>query len=212
MSGLIKRKVLNKIAFWISYFKLIPILRNINASSLVIDCGANIGSISALFLRKNATVIAFEPDPLAFSLLQKRFAGNKNIECINKAVSHEASSAKLYFHTDRQMNDNSAFTVSSSLIEDKINISSANSIEIETIDLDSFIISLNRTVDVLKMDIEGAEIDILKKIIKHETYKKIGLIVVETHEDKIPGHQEKVDDLKEVIRNLKINNIKLNWI
>ena len=212
MIGLIKRKVLNKVAFCISFVKLIPILRRVNESSLIIDCGANIGDISALFLNKNASVIAFEPDPLAFNLLQKRFEGNKKMECINKAVDHRSGRARFYFHTSRHQNNNSAYTVSSSLIQDKININSDNSIEIETVDLDSFICKLIKPVDILKMDVEGAEINILKKLIQNETYKEIGLILVETHENKIPDHKEKVEELKAIIRKLNIENIKLNWI
>jgi FkbM family methyltransferase len=212
MISLLRRKTLNKLALWISYVKLIPILKRVDESSLIIDCGANKGDISALFLNKNATVIAFEPDPLAFDLLQKRFEGNDNIECINKAVHDEASKAKLYFHEDRQQNDDSAYTVSSSLIQDKINIDADNSIEIETVDLDCFISKLNRPVDLLKLDVEGAEICILNKLIRNKTYKKIGLILVETHENKIPRFTEKVEDLKAVIFKLQIDNIKLNWI
>jgi FkbM family methyltransferase len=212
MISLLKRKVLNKVAFWISYVKLIPILKKVNKSSLIIDCGANVGDISALFLTKNASIIAFEPDPMAYKMIQKRFKGNDRIEIINKAVSHEASTAKLFFHADQQQSGNSAFTVSSSIIQDKKNINTENSIEIETVDLDSFITNLDRKVDILKMDVEGAEIEILKKLIKNETYKNIGLILVETHETKIPGHKEKVADLKATLSRLNIENIKLNWI
>jgi len=212
MISLVKRKVLNQLAFWISYVKLIPILKNVDESSLIIDCGANVGDISALFLTKKASVIAFEPDPMAFELLQQRFEGSKNIECINKAVAHRASTAKLYFHAHQQQNGNSAFTVSSSIIQDKVNINTDNSIEIETVDLDRFISNLNKPVDILKMDVEGAEIEILKKMIKNGTYKRIGTILVETHETKIPGHKELVAELKATISRLKIKNIKLNWI
>ncbi|WP_143961586.1 FkbM family methyltransferase [Litoribacter populi] len=212
MNSLLKRRVLNKAAFWISYIKLIPILKKVNESSLIIDCGANVGDISALFLTKNASVIAFEPDPIAYEMLEERFRGEGNIELINKAVDHKASTAKLYFHTSQQESNNSAFTVSSSIVRDKLNINAQDSIEVETVDLDSYISALDRPVDILKMDVEGAEIEILHKLIKNETYKKIGVLLVETHETKIPGHKEKVAELKAIIARLKIENIKLNWV
>lgn len=212
MYSLVKRRVLNKVALWISRVKLIPILKNVNESSLVIDCGANMGDISALFLDKKASVIAFEPDPLAFKMIQKRFLGNKNIECVNKAVHDKAGKFQLYFHTDRMEKDDAAFTVSSSLMPNKNNIDTNHSVEIETIDLDHFISNLGKAVDILKLDVEGAEVDILKKIIKNETYKMIKLILVETHEKKIVGFQKEVDELKSLIEKHKIKNIKLNWI
>lgn len=212
MISLLKRRVLNNLAFYISYVKLLPILKKVDESSLIIDCGANKGDISALFLNNNATVIAFEPDPLAFAMLQKRFEGNDKIECINKAVHDKAGKTELYFHQDRQRKDDSAYTVSSSLVRDKINIDADNSIEIDTVDIDSFISELSKPVHLLKLDVEGAEIDILNKLIQNKTYKKIGLILVETHENKIPGFTEKVEHLKALIVKLQIDNIKLNWI
>ncbi|MEZ7954378.1 MAG: hypothetical protein QMB82_04345, partial [Bacteroidales bacterium] len=57
----LKRKILNRSAYFTSYVKLIPILNNIDISSLFIDCGANVGVISSLFLSRGAKVIAFEP-------------------------------------------------------------------------------------------------------------------------------------------------------
>ena len=49
-------------------------------------------------------------------------------------------------------------------------------------------------------------------MISEETYKRVGLILVETHETKIPGHREKVAALKRRIQEEGITNIKLNWI
>jgi len=171
-----------------------------------------VGDISALFLDKKASVIAFEPDPVAFGMLQKRFVGNPKMEIINKAVSHQAGIAKLFFHNDQSQHQNSAFTVSSSIVEDKLNINTENAVEVETVDLDGFISTMDRKVDILKMDVEGAEIDILHRLIENETYRKVGLILVETHETKIPGHQQKVADLKNLLQEKNIQNIKLNWI
>jgi len=62
------------------------------------------------------------------------------------------------------------------------------------------------------MDIEGAEIEVIQHIIKQETYKKVDLVLVETHENKIPGHDEKVKRLKQLLTSKNIQNIKLNWI
>jgi FkbM family methyltransferase len=208
----IKRKLLNKGAYFISYFKLKKILKNINSSSLVIDCGANIGDISALFLSKKARVIAFEPDPLAFKALQNRFKGNPNIECINKGVSDRAGKAKFFLHKSRTNHSGDEFTVSSSIVKEKINIDTANSIEIELVDLSEFIVNLNCKADIVKLDVEGAEIEILEKIISEKVYHKIGLMLVETHETKIPGHDKKVAHLKAALEQENIGNIKLNWI
>lgn len=118
----------------------------------------------------------------------------------------------LFFHEDRSKYNDLALTVSSSLVAEKSNIDNSNGTEVDLIDLDAYIASLDQPVDVLKMDVEGAEIDILEKIIQNKTYKKIRLLLIETHEKKIPSHVERVKSLKKTIEEQGLDHIKLNWI
>jgi FkbM family methyltransferase len=208
----LKRKVLNTGAYWLSFLKLRSILKEIDSSSLIIDCGANVGDISALFLAKGARVIAFEPDPLAFNLLKSRFDGLKNMTCIQSAVSDRDGKAQLYFHKNRALTSDKEFTVCSSLIAKKINVDELSGAEVNVLDLCKFILDLDQRVDILKLDVEGEEIAILKKLISAKLYEKIGLILVETHETKIPGHLNEVTQLKGLIQKGNIKNIRLNWI
>jgi len=208
----VKRKILNRCAYLTSYFKLFPILRRVDRSFLFVDCGANIGQISDLFLSRGAIVKAFEPDILAFSYLQRRFNGKAGIELINKAVADRDGTAMFYFHKERLHKEGVEFTVSSSLLKEKNNVDEMHGVEIEIVDLCRYIDNLGRRIDILKMDIEGEEIAVLNKMINEESHKKVGLILVETHETKIPGHKEKVASLKRLIQEKRIDNIKLNWI
>ena len=212
MIGSIKRRLLNKGAYVISYFRLRNILRGIDSGSLVIDCGANIGDITALFLGRGAQVICFEPDPMAFSALQKRFGGNPRIRLINSAVSDQNGKASFYLHKDRRDGGGEEYTVSSSLLREKKNVDAQKGIVVELTDLSEYVSALGRKVDVLKLDVEGAEISILKKMIREGTYADIGLMLVETHETKIPGHDREVADIRELIREKGISNIGLNWV
>lgn len=212
MIGSIKRRLLNKGAYVISYFRLRNILRGIDSGSLVIDCGANIGDITALFLGRGAQVICFEPDPMAFSALQKRFGDNPRIRLINSAVSDQNGKASFYLHKDRRDGGGEEYTVSSSLLREKKNVDAQKGIVVELTDLSEYVSALGRKVDVLKLDVEGAEISILKKMIREGTYAGIGLMLVETHETKIPGHDREVADIRELIREKGISNIGLNWV
>jgi FkbM family methyltransferase len=212
MIGSIKRRLLNKGAYIISYFRLKKILRGIDRDSLVIDCGANVGDITALFLGRGAQVICFEPDPMAFSTLRKRFGGNPSIQLLNSAVSDQNGKASFYLHKDRGEGTGEEYTVSSSLLREKKNVDAQKGIEVELTDLSEYISALGRNVDVLKLDVEGAEISILKKMIREGTYAKIGIMLVETHETKIPGHDREVADIRELIREKGISNIGLNWV
>lgn len=208
-----KRWILNKGALLISLVKLWFLLFRMPKNPLIIDCGANQGDISLFFLKRGATVYAFEPDPLAFQILKKRTANYSNIEINQKAVGTNDGKINLFLHQERENQDrDDAYTVSSSIVKEKINVNSKNSVEVEIID---FIVYLNRfdkPIDLIKMDIEGAEIEILEKIIEKQIYNNFNLLVVETHENKIPSHIEKIQNIKKLIRENNINNIKLNWV
>ncbi len=210
MNEVLKRKILNWGIYWISYLKLIPILKDINKESTIIDCGANRGDITALFAKRGAKVYAFEPDPLAFQALVERFKKNKNVVCFQKGVWDRNGKETLYFHRARDKEE-MALTVSSSLIKEKVNIDANNGREVEIVDLTEFIENLRTRVDLIKIDIEGAEIQVLKKIIRNESYKKTGQIFVETHENKISSQKKDIKEIKQEIRKRGIGNIILNW-
>ena len=64
---------------------------------------------------------------------------------------------------------------------------------------------------LIKIDIEGAEINLIERIIDSGSYKNIGQIFVETHEHKIPELVEPTNTLRARIKKEEITNINLNW-
>jgi len=210
-TSLIKRKILNAGALWISYIRLIPWLFRLNKNSVVLDCGANIGAITSYLAVTGATIYAFEPDPVAFKILSERFRNKKNITCINKGVWDKDASIKLYKHREMKK-DETSFTTGSSIVSDKKNVDVGSSYEIEVIDLVNFIRQLNKKVDLVKVDVEGAEIEILKKIIIEDAHSLFHTMYIETHETKIPGQAEELNAIKQRMKEKGITNIKLNWI
>ncbi len=209
--SLLKRKILNKGALWLSYAKLVPILRTIGKDSIVLDCGANVGDVTEKFAATGAQVYAFEPDPVAFAILQKRFAASSNVMLMNKGVWDKNTQLSLYTHKDSD-EDEAAYTVSSSIVSNKVNIDTAKSQTIEVIDLTEFIKNLGRHVNLIKLDVEGAETEILKKVIEKKTYHLFDTMYVETHETKIPGQKEELDKIRAAMQQKNISNIKLNWL
>ncbi|MDQ6609723.1 MAG: FkbM family methyltransferase [Bacteroidota bacterium] len=208
---LLKRTLLNKGALWLSYIKLFPILRKLNKSSIVFDCGANVGDITKKFAETGAQVYAFEPDEVAYSVLEKRFRLTENVTLIKKGVWDKNTEISLYSHKDQSKNE-AAYTVSSSIVSNKLNVDNAKSKFVEVIDLTEFIENLGKRITVIKLDVEGAEIEILKKIIDKDSYKLFDMMYVETHETKIPGHLEELVLIKKLLREKNILNIKLNWL
>lgn len=210
-TALLKRKILNAGALWISYIRLIPWLFRLNKDSIVLDCGANIGGITLYLSVTGASIYAFEPDPVAFKILTERCRNKKNITCINKGVWDKDASIKLFRHHEMK-DDEASFTTGSSIIADKKNVDAGSSYEIKVIDMVNFILQLNKKIALVKLDVEGAEIEILKKIIADKVFTLFRIMYVETHETKITGQAEELKAIKKQMKEKGISNIKLNWI
>ena len=71
------------------------ILAMLQPGDLVLDCGANVGKISTLMARTGANVLAYEPDPYAFSRLTEACADLPNVTLHNAAVGASAGKIRL---------------------------------------------------------------------------------------------------------------------
>ena len=174
---------------------------------VVIDCGANIGEVTEFFRRHGSTVYAFEPNIYAFQVLKDRFAGASAITCIQKGVSSPQQSGvgKLFLY------DQLKYSTCCSINSDKCNVDIENYLHVELLDLCKFIENLGMPIKVLKIDIEGAEIELLNALIDQGLTESIEYIFVETHEKKIPSLRKPLELLKEKIRDRNITNIDLTW-
>lgn len=77
---------------------------NIGPGDLVIDCGANMGHITQMLADKGAEVHAFEPNPDAFKILQKRFEGSPAVRLFPEAVLDGPGMMTLYLHLNYERN------------------------------------------------------------------------------------------------------------
>lgn len=133
---------------------------------LIIDCGSNIG-LSIIYFKKqmpNAKIIGFEPDNEIFKMLEININqfGFKDVELHQKAVW--INNDPLFF----KLNGNLSGHISNEIDD--------NTIPIETQRLKDL---LNQNVDFLKIDIEGAEYEIVKDC--EENLKNVKNIFVEYH-------------------------------
>ena len=79
------------------------------------------------------------------------------------------------------------------------------------IDLCKFIEDLGVPIKVLKIDIEGMEIQLLDAFVERDMHTIVEQTYVETHEKKIPSLRKPLELLKEKIRDRNITNIDLTW-
>jgi FkbM family methyltransferase len=140
-------------------FKLVR-QRNDQIDNLVIfDVGANVGNFSATAfetLGRNITVHAFEPARDTFQKLSVRFVGNDHIILNNVALGREAGDRPLFgFARDsgmasllhRRLSD-----AETSVVQEKVKVVCLNNYCLEK-QVDK--------IDVLKIDVEGFELEVL---------------------------------------------------
>ncbi len=205
-----KRQLLNAGAIAISYVKLIPDWFRLKKGDLVLDCGANVGLITRYLASTGAHIIAFEPDPRAFTQLQKRCGHLKNVTLRNEGVWDKQDVLPLFDHAEGK--EEAAFTVGSSLIVEKRNIDRSRSRAVQLIDLIQFIEDQPQQIALIKLDVEGAEIAILQKIIREKAWNRFDRMYVETHETKIPEQVPALNEIRTALETHQIKHIKLNWV
>jgi FkbM family methyltransferase len=173
--------------------------------SVVIDCGANVGVITRAAAKRSLQVHAFEPDPLAFGQLRSRVQRFRNVTLYQQAVGVERESMPLYVTPLRDLDN----TISSSLVARNGLIASSTNVEV--VDLIAFIRRFP-FVALLKLDAEGAEFDILERLLDERLDQRIGRAFVETHEKFSADFARRLSVIRRIIGDQSISNIDLDWI
>ena len=182
----------------------------IRRGGVVIDCGANRGNVTSRLRRFGATVHAFEPNPYAFDYLRKRFRFCRNVHCIPKAVAAVSGKQKLFFH-EASEDDPLLYSSGSSLLANKTNVSAERFVEVDVVRLVDFLAPFD-FIDFIKIDIEGAEYELLDDLIESDCIEKVGYVAVETHAKKNAFLMGKHERLVAKLHDLKLTKtIDLNW-
>ena len=194
-----------KIIYWNqSYEKLFDnfLCSRINAGDCVYDIGANIGHYTKIFstlVTNNGKVIAFEPSSINVKLLEKNTIGFSNVSILNIGIG--AIKSKMNFF---QGNDE---------------IGATSRISNNTLDKNSEIISvetLNNIVhehifpNVIKIDVEGYELEVLKGANKILSSRDLRIIGIEIHAAILESNNilNPIQQIEEILIN---NGFKLKW-
>lgn len=186
------------------------LFEEVRPGDVVLDCGANVGDVTARLAERGAVVHAFEPDPVAYEVLRSRFSSCGTVHCHNMAVAAESGEMKLYFRKEREENP-AKFSVGSSLNAGKNDVSVADFAVVEVIRLVDFLEDIG-PVRLLKLDIEGTEVEVLRDLIDSDALDEIDLVLVETHEEWIPELAPETQGLREELAERGIDHVYLNWI
>ena len=184
---------------------------------VVFDCGANVGAVTGPLSQTGATIHAFEPDPYAFEKLQKKFGRTDNVTLHNAAVGVTSGTVRLMRATNFDDNPK-AGSVKSTIVAGakQIDESEGAGFEVELISLPDFIrktLSSNDEIAFLKMDVEGAELELLEEMNAQDLFENVRLTVAETHEHKFPDLVERFGEMREQIeQKYPQSKVNLDWI
>jgi FkbM family methyltransferase len=182
---------------------------------ILLDCGTHLGEglsqfVDAYNVTEEWEVYSFEPNP---NLWEQHFNQNtySNVHYINKAIYTDNSTITFnlaYPNTD-----------ASSIFKAHLGTNFEKSVEVECLDLSKFILDNFSKDDfiVVKLDIEGAEYDVLKKMIKDDSISYINDLYVEFHSHKdehaIKENGESKESTFDLIDQIKKLGIKFtHWV
>jgi FkbM family methyltransferase len=152
----------------------------VSKAPVILDCGSNIG-MSVIYFKKlypGCTVTAFEPDGITYKTLCDNIEANnlKGVRTVNRAL-HGKPGKKILFYT----NAGTPGSVAMNMIDDREGLGNS---EIVTTDVLSKYVK--RRIDLVKMDIEGAEDYVVPELNNRKKLGLIGNIIMEYHHHTLP--------------------------
>jgi FkbM family methyltransferase len=140
---------------------------DLNKDSVVLDVGGYEGQwASDLFSRFQCEIFIFEVVQSFVDKMEKRFSNNSSIKIYNHGLGNSTRNEKI-----NVSEDSSSLYVKSNQYE-----------EIKIVDFKEWINENNfLSIQLLKMNIEGAEYELLERIIDQGFHKKIDNLLIQFH-------------------------------
>jgi FkbM family methyltransferase len=177
------------------YMRLI--LDAIKPGQTVFDIGTYRGHYTLAFLGavgESGQVVAFEPNPYNMQLLHGTVSVNKltNVTLVQKAVGDQRA-GKLTMWVSGIASTGSLRNVS--------NAKTAETVEVDVTSVDQYVAETSRIPHFLKIDVEGAELLVLRGA--EETLRRLKPIVAcEIHAHKLPAFDHTAEQVDEFFASL----------
>lgn len=142
----------------------------------IVDAGANVGFASIFFSlkHKQAQIVTIEIEKSNVEMIKKNTRGLQNIEVVEAALYNK----KSFFKITDPYNATNSFQINE--------VAENEDYDITSITLDEILINKNwETIDVLKIDIEGAEKQLFTSNFEN-WLPKTKIIMIETHDRMLP--------------------------
>lgn len=134
------------------------IRRVCKANSNSIDVGTHTGDILDVLLQQspNGTHFGFEPIPLLYQQLQTKYSSNSNVQLFDYALCNNNGSTSFNYVTS-----NPSYSGIKKRNYDRKGETDTE-IVVKTARLDDLLLQQTAKIDLIKIDVEGGELDVLK--------------------------------------------------
>ncbi|SLN32800.1 FkbM family methyltransferase [Roseisalinus antarcticus] len=186
-------------------------VKRLGPQHTVIDLGANMGRFTRMLSRTGARVHAFEPDPWTFDELKSRVPDHDNVTFHQAAAG--AADGEATFRRDPGFLKNRQGRSAGNGLYDSVlwDDGDSESFSVRVVDFAGFIEGLGGDIELVKMDIEGAEVDVLDRLIETGMLARIRHLFVETREWQIPAVRPGLTRLRKRLARVERPEIHLDW-
>ena len=171
---------------------------DLDKNSVVFDLGGYQGEWSEqIYRRYGCRVLVFEPVPSFVSQISQRFHGNPDVSIFGFALGSRDEKIQL------TLNDNatSSFHTGAGAV-----------IDVEVRDFIKFLDEhAIKTIDLLKINIEGGEFDLLNHLISTGCISRVRHVQVQFHQF-VQGSNELMNDIRKQLWLTHIPSYSLDWI
>lgn len=168
----------------------------VNNSPVIFDCGANVGLATIYFksIYPNSKVIAFEADAITHNILRNNLIDYSNVTTYQKALVDFEGEIKFFYN--KQEAGDLGMSINERYFKD-----------FEIVPATKLSNYIETEVDLLKLDIEGAEDLVIKDLISSKKIRYIKQMIIEYHYQDL----KKPSKIGKFIRDLEENNFTCNF-
>lgn len=184
--------------------------RLLNKNFIILDIGGGIGASLKLFSGHfpDKKIMVFEPVTESYNAIKERFPDHVNIEFIKAAAGNETSEKEI--NIAGRITSSSLLPLVADPDSDVFNEKNLGQVRVEKIKivrLDDFLAKNSDEVGIMKIDVQGFEMDVLKGA--EMTLKRTDIIVLEANNHDAYSGSAKYYDIDRYLRdrNFALYNI-----
>ena len=186
------------------------VLARLGPGDICIDLGANQGDFTRAMAATGATVHAYEPDPETFARLEAAVGAMAGVHLYQAAVGRDAGTATLRREKGYDR-DRVRASVGSSVRFADARMQDGAGVAVPQHAFRAVLADAGGPVRLVKMDIEGSEIEIMTDLMENGVPPGIGHIFVETHEKQCPADLPAIWALRRWAAGVGAPDINMYW-